>query len=321
MARDPRAFTQPWRLVEVTSVTIQNRYLLRPSAKLNDLVLGVVGRAQRKYEMPVMCITVLSSHYHILLFAQDANHMAAFMDYVNTNLSKEVGILHDWPGTLFPNRYKHVEVSDDPDDQIDRLRYCLSNGVKEFLVDRVADWPGVHSAEALVSGEPLIGHWYNRSRESVARQLRKREDVDEEEFATEERLVLSPLPCWAHLPETEWRQRVAHLIEEIEEEGAVARELEEKTSLGVKRILAAKPAHRPKKVVKSPKPRFHARKPEVWQRMWEAWREVVSAFWEASARLLAGELDVEFPEGTFPPHLPFVPFAETMLIEARGQPA
>ena len=57
MGRDPRAFTQPWRLVEVTSVTIQNRYLLRPSAELNDLVIGVVGRAQRKYEMPIMCIT------------------------------------------------------------------------------------------------------------------------------------------------------------------------------------------------------------------------------------------------------------------------
>jgi len=152
-------------------------------------------------------------------------------------------------------------------------------------------------------------------------QLRKEEGVDEEEFATEERLVLSPLPCWAHLPETEWRQRVVDLIDEIEEEGATARELEEKTPLGVKRILAAKPAHRPKKVVKSPKPRFHARKPEVWKRMWEAWREVVSAFWEASARLLAGERDVEFPEGTFPPHLPFVPFAETLLVEPRGQPA
>ena len=136
MPRDPRAFTQPWRLVEVTSVTIQNRYLLRPSAELNDLVIGVVGRAQRKYEMPIMCITVLSSHYHILLFAQDANHMASFMDFVNTNISKEVGTLHDWPGTLFPNRYKHIEVSDDPDDQIARLKYCLSNGVKEFLVDR-----------------------------------------------------------------------------------------------------------------------------------------------------------------------------------------
>ena len=58
MGRDNRAFTQPWRLVEVTTVTIQNRYLLRPSKKLNDLVVGIVARAQRKYEMPVICITV-----------------------------------------------------------------------------------------------------------------------------------------------------------------------------------------------------------------------------------------------------------------------
>ena len=54
--------------------------------------------------------------------------------------------------------------------------------------------------------------------------------------------------------------------------------------------------------------------------MWEAWREVTAAFRQASARLLAGERDVGFPEGTFPPHRPFVPFAETLLIEARGQP-
>ncbi len=320
MGRDPRAFTQPWRLVEVTSVTIQNRYLLRPSAEVNDLVLGIVGRAQRKYDMPVMCITVLSSHYHILLFAQDANHMAEFMDYVNTNISKEIGTLHDWPGTLFPNRYKHVEVSDDPDDQIARLKYCLSNSVKEFLVDRVSDWPGVQSADALVSGEPLIGRWYNRSRESAARQLRKKEDVDEEEFATVERLVLSPLPCWANLSEIEWRQQVAELIVQIEVEAAAERQQKRKSSLGVERILAYNPHHRPKAVESSPKPRFHARKPEVWKRMWEAWREIVSAFWEASARLLAGERDIEFPEGTFPPHLPFVPFAETLMIEPRGQP-
>ena len=318
MPRDPRAFTQPWRLVEVTSVTIQNRYLLRPSAELNDLVIGVVGRAQRKYDMPVMCITVMSSHYHILLFAQDANHMASFMDFVNTNISKEVGALHDWPETLFPNRYKHIEVSDDPADQINRLKYCLSNGVKEFLVDRAADWPGVHSAEALVSGKPLVGHWYNRTRESVARQLGK--DVDEEEFASEEVIELSPLPCWAHMPQQEWRQLVVGLIAEIEEEGAAARRREEKRSLGVKRILMTQPHHRPKVVDKSPKPRFHARNPVVWDWLLEAWREVVAAYREAAARLRSGERDIEFPEGTFPPHGPFIPFAETLMIEARGQP-
>ena len=320
MGRDPRAFTQPWRLVEVTSVTIQNRYLLRPSPELNDLLLGVVGRAQRKHEMPVICLTVLSSHYHLLLLARDAQHLATFMEFVNTNISKEAGKLHDWSGTMFPNRYQHVEVSDEEADQVARLRYCLSNGVKEFLVDRVADWPGVHSAEALVSGMPSMGRWYDRSREYAARQLPHEKNVDAKQFATDERVALSPLPCWAHLPEAVWRQRVAELVQEIDREAREERERTGKKSLGVKRILAIHPHHRPMETEKSPKPRFHARKPVIWKRLWEAWKEIVSAYREASARLLGGERSVEFPDGTFPPQLPFVPFAETLLIEARGQP-
>ena len=320
MGRDNRAFTQPWRLVEVTSVTIQNRFLLRPSKRLNDLVVGVVARAQQKYEMTVICLTVLSSHYHILLLARDPDHMADFMGFVNTNLSKEIGTLHRWPGPLFADRYHHIEVSDEEGDQIERLKYCISNGVKEHLVDRPDQWPGVNSVRALVEGEVLVGHWYDRTREHAARQ-RGKEDVDEEQFASEERLMFSPLPCWAHLPEAEWRRRVAELVGEIEQEGERERQRTGATSMGVESILSADPHYRPKKVEKSPKPRFHARHPAVWKRMWEAWREVTAEFRRASARLLAGERGVEFPEGTFPPHQPFVRFAETLLIEARGQPA
>ncbi len=47
MGRDPRYF-RPWTLIEVTCVIIQNRYLLRPSERLNDLLVGVLARAQEK---------------------------------------------------------------------------------------------------------------------------------------------------------------------------------------------------------------------------------------------------------------------------------
>ncbi len=141
--------------------------------------------------------------------------------------------------------------------------------------------------------------------------------------------MLSPLPCWEHLPADEGRRRVADLVAEIEAEGARERKRECKKSLGVEAILRQRPHRRPrrekksskKKPKKSPKPRFHAIKAEVFQAMREAWREVMAAFAIASDRLRAGEIDVAFPEGTFPPSLPFVPFAETMAIEARGQPA
>ena len=151
--------------------------------------------------------------------------------------------------------------------------------------------------------------------------MRGEKDVREEDFATEERLVFSPLPCWAHLPLTERRQRVADLIAEIEEEGERERQRKGKRSLGVDKILQADPHFRPGKVEKSPKPRFHALTAEVFELMRQAWSEIIAAFREASARLLSGELDVDFPEGTFPPHLPFIPFAEAMTLRARGQPS
>jgi len=315
MGRDLRYF-EPNSLVDVSTVTIQNRYLLRPSPDLNDRVVGILGRAQRMYEMTLCATVVLSTHYHLLAVPEDAQHLADFMGFVNTNLSKKIGRLHNWPGKLWADRYHSVPVSMEEEAQIARLRYVLAAGVKELLVDRPAEWPGVHGVEALISGTPLVGHWYNWTKEYAARQLRGEKDVDEASFAEEERLVLSPLPCWAHVPEGTWRGWVRDLVVEIEEEGERERRRTRRESLGAKKIVRTRPHKRPAKVEKSPKPRFHAVKPEVFKRMWEAWREVTAAFRVAAAQLLAGELDVEFPEGTFPPALPFVPFA----LACRGDP-
>jgi hypothetical protein len=107
----------------------------------------------------------------------------------------------------------------------------------------------------------------------------------------------------------------------VAEEAARAREREGRRSLGVAKILRARPYRRPKKVEGSPKPRFHAVTEAAFRRMREAYGEVIAAFREASARLLDGDRSAEFPEGTFPPGLPFVPFPSTALARARGQPA
>lgn len=318
MQRDPRFF-EPRTLVEVTNVTLQNRYLLRPSEELNDLFIGVVGRAQRMYGMPVCCVVALSSHFHMLLIPNDAEHLADFMEHVNGNLSKEIGRLHGWKGRLWRDRFHMVPVTEEEAAQVGRLRYVLGAGVKENLVDRVADWPGVHSGPAMIEGGELTGHWYDRTKEHAARRLRREKDVDPEQFATEERVFLSPLPCWEHLAPAEYRVRVAELVAEIDEEGARERRRTGKQSLGVKRILRARPTRRPRSVKKSPKPRFHGLTDAVLKRWREAYQEVIQAYRLASERLGEGDLTAAFPEGTFPPALPFMPFLEN-LVEARGQP-
>jgi hypothetical protein len=72
----------------------------RPGPRLNDLVLGVLGRAQRRYETAISAVVVLSSHLHLLLVV-DAKEPAAFMRYVKSKLAREVNRLTGWRGPVF----------------------------------------------------------------------------------------------------------------------------------------------------------------------------------------------------------------------------
>ncbi len=324
MGREPR-YVPPNSLQHVTDVTFQNRPLLRPSKEVNERILGVIGRAQKKYEMTICGIVVLSTHWHFLLRPKDAFHLSSFMCFVKTNVSKEIGIhLLGWRGSLFGGRYHSSTVSDEEIAQVGVLRYLLAHGPKELLVDSVAEWPGAHSAVPTVKGQCMVGEWIDRTSSYSARS-RRGGLIDLNAFTIEEKVVISPLPCWEHLPESQWRGAVGALVDDINREAAVIRRDLKKTSLGVTRILANDPEKRPNHVEKSPKPRFHARDPAVYRAMLSIWREVIQSFREASEKLRSGIRSVAFPEGTFPPGLPFVPFSEetllgTGLVLNRGQP-
>jgi hypothetical protein len=242
------------------------------------------------------------------------------MEFLNTNLSKEIGRLHGWKGKLWHDRYHLVPVSDEEDAQIRRLRYLLAAGVKEFLVDCVTEWPGIHSATALIEGKALVGHWYNRTKEYADHQ-RGEKNPDPKKHAAEQRVFFSPLPCWKHLSGEAWRRRVGELVADIDKEGARERQRAGRNSLGVKRILAARPTHRPGKVKKSPRPRYHAVTALEFKRWREALSAVFKSFRAASLLLRGGDREAQFPEGTFPPAPPFMPFTKNLLVQARGQPA
>jgi REP element-mobilizing transposase RayT len=138
MSRGLRFVPEGGALVEVTVRTFQSRLLLRPGPAVNEIILGVLGRAQRLY--PVRCCSVvfMSNHWHALLQVDDALQLARFMQHVDGNLSAEIGRpeIHDWPHAMWARRYQSIVVSDEPAAQVERLRYHLAHGVKEGLVDR-----------------------------------------------------------------------------------------------------------------------------------------------------------------------------------------
>lgn len=326
MPRNPR-FVPPHSLQHVSDVVAQNRFRLTPSPLLNERFLGVLGKAQETFDMTICAVVVMASHFHLLLRPSDGKHLADFMCFLKTNLAKEIGRrLQNRSGPFFEQRYHTITVSDEEEAQIQVLRYILSHGVKELLVDSVLDWPGVHCAASLLDGKPMTGRWYDRCAESAARQRRGAKEVDEESFVTTQTVTLSPLPCWQHLAETTWRRYVAEMIGDIDRLGASERNARGCTSAGVAKVLAQDPHRRPKKISKSPQPLFHAATRKVFDAMVEVWQQVLQAYRAASELLLSGHRTAVFPEGTFPPALPFVPFthpAEGVLgvLGARGQPA
>ena len=150
----PLRFVPPGAIVEVTARTVGSRFLLRPGPTTNDLVLGVLGRAQHLFGVRVFALVVMSNHMHALLGVDDAAQLAAFMQHALANIAKEVGRHHRWVGPFWSRRYRSIVVAD-TDSQIRRLRYILCQGLKEGLVDRADRWPGASSLGASLRGKRM----------------------------------------------------------------------------------------------------------------------------------------------------------------------
>ena len=295
----------PDGLVEVTCRTVQGRPLMRPGSELNRRLLGIVGRAQRRESMIIHAIVFLSTHYHMLLSPHGTDQLVRFMRYVQSNVAKEVGDLVGWQGSIWDRRYTSIPVAPEDEDQIDRLRYLLENSVKEDLVASPLDWPGVHSAAALLGEGELEGIWYNRSK--LYELSRRGAKVRLDDVAEPETVVLSPLPCWQDLPATEVREQVAGLVESIETQHAERRAVEGVRVLGARAVCRQNPTKRTGRLETSPAPRFHAKQPKAWNQLRDAYEAFAEQFRLAARELLAGRTDAEFPPGSFPPGLPYVP--------------
>lgn len=308
MARDLR-FVPPGSLVEVTTRTVQGRFLLRPSRDLNEAVLGILARAARRYDVQVCAFVFLSNHAHLLVRPRDAEQLALFMSYLNGNLAKEAGRLHAWREKFWGRRYRAIVVSDEEPAQVARLQYLLSQGCKERLVRSPKDWPGASSTEALLDGKPIRGIWFDRTQEFEAR--RRGERPGKYAFAREEKIELVALPSWEHVSGREIQERIAGMVRRIETETRKALRESNVTVLGRRRILRQNPHDHPSQSSRSPAPRFHAATREARKLLELAYYSFKLAYQQAVEDLLSGLRTPKFPPGSFPPRLPF----------ARGEPS
>jgi len=290
-------------LFEITSRTIQRRFLMRPSREVNQIILGVIGRAQELYpEVSLYLFVFLSNHFEMLASAPGFGSISAFVGYIKSNIARELGEIHDWKEKFWGRRFRAIPVLDEAA-MHGRVRYILEHGCKENLVARPGDWPGVSCVATLTEGAPLEGVWYDRTAAYAAR--REGKELSTEEFAQEYQVELDVLPGWDEFSDSRRRQRFRGLVRAIERETRERMELEGIEPLGVEKILAVDPHASPARPNRSPAPLCHAaaRAVRSWYR--RVHRSFVDAYRGASASFRAGEFGVEFPVFSFHPPLPY----------------
>jgi hypothetical protein len=275
---------------------------MRPSEEVNELILGVLGRAQSMYDVVLHAFIFLANHYHLLATVLSVEQMALFTGYVNGNLAKELGRLHDWREKFWGRRYHSCSVKFTEQDQVKRFLYVLENSCKEGLVASPLDWPGVSSASALYNGETKMqGTWYDRTAQYRA-HLRGEYKL----YPSKETVKLTPLPFLQQRSVDEQQAFYVDAVRDLEAKTAQMHQEQGTTPMGARAIRRQKPHNKPRTFKASPAPRFHAVNREDFWTMYNARKAKVAAYRDAAQRLKQGETDVRFPEGTFPPRLPFV---------------
>jgi hypothetical protein len=300
----PLRFIPEHTLVEITTRTIQGRLLLKPSPELNDLILGVIGKAQHDYQMVLHGFVVASNHAHFYTRPSNAQQLARFMQFLNANIAKEVARLYDWPDRVWSRRYRAIPVVDDKAAHA-RMRYLMSHGAKEGLVPSAGDWPGPNCIAALTRGDIIRGTWHDRTAEYRARAAGK--DVKPGEFATSFDVKLTPLPCVRDMTADQQQAYYRRVVREIDAAACAANREKGRMPLGVDKILAQDPHYRPDAPDRSPAPLVHAYDDEKRDDYLHGYRVFVINFRAGVDRLkaMAQQIIEVFPDWAFPPAVPF----------------
>ena len=299
----------PRKLYEVTSQTIANSYALRPCAESTSLIAGVIGRAQELYpSVQLHASNPLSTHTTDLMSAIDPSEISLFVGFVKCNISRELRELHKLPYPVFASKRVHIiPIASDRASEERQLRYTLSQGTKEDLVESPRHWPGftgVHALEnhGLDNGARVTGYWFDRTAEH--RHRRPRGTLENLEFATEYEVTFSPLPSWEGLSPDEQRARVTEIIDEITTTNKARRAKTGKSVLGAEKVMAFSPHFIPADVERSPQPIALAASKPAFKALRKVVVEFCNRFWEASKALRAGDTEVEFPPFSYPPGRP-----------------
>lgn len=259
----------------------ERRFLLRPDHEVTQIFEYLLAHLSAQHGIQLHAFVVMSNHYHLVV-TDVHGVMPDFQRDLNSLLARAVNAFRGRWESLWDRRsYSGVELVEG-EDVFAKMVYTLANPVEARLVNRANQWEGATSA----------GMVFGRAR----RIARPKKFFVDDNLPEVVELVLTRPDCCEDLEDGELLARVNAEVARCEDEHA-----KQGKAMGMARVMgqdwnSSPDSFEPRREMS---PRIAAK--NKWARIEAIQRsqEWLVAYYEALARFVSGERDVEFPRGTW----------------------
>lgn len=271
---------------------------------LEDCILGYAAKYAERYKVLLYALAIEGNHIHNVARFPHANR-ASFMRDFNSNVARAVPRYAPSysGGRLWARRYSSEFVSA-PEDIEEEFFYTVLQPVEDGLESSISRYPGYNCFHDAVHG---IERKFKVVRWTEYHAVKRHNpNVSIKDFIDTVTLKYERIPGYEHLTQAEYAAMMERKLEERRIKIVQKRAERGLGFVGRERLLQAVPGTRAKKSKtsndRSHRPRVLSVCPKrrAEEKSW--YFDIYFRYREASRRYRAGELDVEFPEGTYRPY-------------------
>jgi hypothetical protein len=134
----------------ITRRCTQRQFLLRPDAETNATFLYCLAEAAQRFEIDVILPCALSNHHHTIVFDRHGR-VVEFAAHLHKFIAKAMNALRRRRENFWSSEPMCLVYLLEPSDVLNKLVYTATNPVKDGLVQRAHQWPGVNGLAALLN--------------------------------------------------------------------------------------------------------------------------------------------------------------------------
>ena len=122
-----------------------------PTLLMNRLLKGILGRAQRLYNLEVVCFKFMSNHFHLIITVIDPEVIKDFVKHIKKESAHAVNrLVGRKKRTIWCEGYDSPEFLDF-EKLLEKMVYIYTNAQDANLADTIEQYPGLSSWDMLMS--------------------------------------------------------------------------------------------------------------------------------------------------------------------------